>query len=173
MKCDRCGKNEANVHMKNIINGKIIEYNICEECAKKDEGIGFKELSFKSFATSLMEILHSLENQVPEEKSIKKDEKKCEKCGMDYSEIKATGYLGCDNCYNTYRDELKSIIRSINGSSKHQGKMPRRFLEKKEKLTEVQKKELELNKAIEEENYERAACLRDEIKSLKQIGKEE
>ena len=35
MKCQKCGANNANTHVKTIINGEIKEYDLCSECAKK------------------------------------------------------------------------------------------------------------------------------------------
>lgn len=31
----KCGVNNANTHVKSIINGEIKEYDLCSECAKK------------------------------------------------------------------------------------------------------------------------------------------
>lgn len=35
MKCQKCGANNANTHVKTVINGEIKEYDLCSECAKK------------------------------------------------------------------------------------------------------------------------------------------
>ncbi|MDO5707111.1 MAG: UvrB/UvrC motif-containing protein [Andreesenia angusta] len=171
MKCERCGKNEANIHMKNFINGKVTELNICDECAKSEE-IGLKDFSLETLVSDLVENFTNTDGFKSKEEDLKVI-KRCEKCGMDYSEFRSTGYLGCDNCYSVYGKELRNILKNMNGSSEHKGKMPKRLAFKVEDLSEIEKKELELNKAVEEENYERAACLRDEIKILKQSRKED
>ena len=35
MLCQSCGKNQANTHIKRIINGELTEYMLCEKCAAK------------------------------------------------------------------------------------------------------------------------------------------
>ena len=35
MKCQKCGANNANTHVKTIINGEFKEYDLCSECAHK------------------------------------------------------------------------------------------------------------------------------------------
>ena len=37
MKCENCGKNEANVKYTQIINGEKKQMFLCEECSKKLE----------------------------------------------------------------------------------------------------------------------------------------
>jgi len=37
MKCEKCGKNIANVHYKTNYNGKVTEKHLCSECAKTEK----------------------------------------------------------------------------------------------------------------------------------------
>lgn len=35
MLCEKCGKREANVYIKNVINGETTEMHLCGECANE------------------------------------------------------------------------------------------------------------------------------------------
>ncbi len=180
MKCEKCGVNEATIHMKNIINGNVSEHHLCEECAKKDDEIDFdgfeKDFSLETLMGDLMEDFNSAE--IGNQKSnIKKNEKRCSVCGMSYPEFRKCGQLGCDHCYETFRPELDRIIKKINGSSKHLGKIPGKFASDSKKTekgaSDIESKRIELENAVKDENYERAAVLRDEIKELEESRKED
>ena len=95
--------------------------------------------------------------------------------GSTLNDIKRTGKVGCADCYDTFFSELMPTIRNIHGNTEHKGKRPNvieyTVNEDKKDQTESAEDKLsalraELKKAIEDENFERAAQLRDEIKEL-------
>jgi len=107
----------------------------------------------------------------------------CDSCGYTFDDIVNTGKLGCQNCYDVFEDRLDPIIRRIQGSNHHVGRIGKIVdnkindrVEKKEHKVEENKKnkeqskmdtlQEELKKAIKEERYEDAAKIRDEIKKL-------
>ena len=187
MLCDNCGKKEANVRYTENINGKVRELNLCEECSKK-LGIGEIDFSmpidFSSFLGGFMDDLMTPEI-MPMISSLK--EITCENCGTSFNDIMNTGKIGCENCYSVFEDRLDPIIKRIQGSNRHVGRIGKIIdnkIDKKEgkakekmetkskentensnenKLEELQRK---LKQAIKEERYEDAAKLRDEIKKL-------
>ena len=58
MKCDNCGKNNANVRYLRNINGAKTEMNLCEECSQKlgITDIGFNmPIDFSSFLGGFFE----------------------------------------------------------------------------------------------------------------------
>jgi len=93
-------------------------------------------------------------------------EVKCPRCGFSQADFKKSGRLGCPECYRTFADGLEGLLKSMHKGTRHVGKAPEGRRHKRdlaERLSTLQQK---LTKAIEEENFEQAALLRDEIKQM-------
>lgn len=187
MLCDNCGKREANVRYSENINGVRKEMNLCEECSKK-LGVGNMNfdipLDFSSFFGDFMEDFTKPEFMplLNEIKTLK-----CNNCGYTFDDIINTGRLGCANCYDIFEDRLDPIIKRIQSSNKHVGRIGKILdnkIENRSKNKDNEKnvnnsKEIstsekianlkeELKEAIKNERYEEAAKIRDEIKDLEQ-----
>ena len=174
MLCDNCGKREANVRYSENINGAKRELNLCEDCSQK-LGIGNMDFSmpidFSSFFGEFMEDFGTSQFMplFDEVKNLK-----CNECGYTFEDIASTGKLGCANCYDVFESKLDLIIKRIQGSNTHIGRIGKisdnvinpktsNTIYKKEELNEVSKLKEDLKQAIKEEKYEEAAKLRDEI----------
>ncbi|NBI08021.1 UvrB/UvrC motif-containing protein [Senegalia massiliensis] len=165
MICDRCGKNQATVHYKEIINGNKKEMHLCDECAHN------KQISSPF---SINQLLAGLIDS-GFDKSVGFDymePKKCENCGMTYNRFKQTGKLGCSKCYETFNENLNPLFKRIHGHDTHRGKIPNRAGKSIKLRNDIKKLTKELNKAIENEEFEKAAELRDEIRDLREDIKE-
>ena len=177
MKCERCGKNEANVKYTQIINGIKEKLSLCEKCAN-DLGIG--NVSFNmpiDFSNFFGEFLEGdITNTFPNMKF--NTQNTCEKCGMTFEEFANTGKFGCDNCYEIFTNKIDRILKGVHGADAHVG---RKFLQHKEEIidnknnidikqetniTKIEELKNKLREVIKEENYEEAAKIRDEIKKL-------
>lgn len=165
MLCEKCNKREAKVHFIKLINGKKSEIWLCENCAKEISDVHLLESLGDIDGTSVQNVLGSFFESIDKKKE-DKIEVICKKCGLTYSQFKASGQLGCDECYDSFISYLKPIFKRIQGDTEHIGKIPKRagvkFIEKKNYIN--LKKELQ--KAILEEEYEKAAILRDKIKEI-------
>ena len=156
MMCENCKKNAATTYYKQNINGKVTELFLCEECAEK-LGVG-KSSGFGDFG--------GLNFFMPEFTRIRgmESEKKCE-CGTTFSQIAKTGLVGCEKCYETFKNELSSSLKKMHGLVRHKPREDARKvsepLSPENELTELRKR---MSEAIKEENFEEAARLRDEIK---------
>lgn len=158
MKCESCGENEAKFHYTKIFNGNMEEKHLCEECAAKNNEF---EFDFENHFSVNKFVIGLIDNSV---KSLKMDDGlKCEKCGQTYSEFSSEGKFGCDECYNTFKSKLDPLLKGLHGHNHHKGKIPkhssRDILLKREK--DNLKKELE--DAVKEERFEKAAILRDKL----------
>ncbi|MCL2163203.1 MAG: UvrB/UvrC motif-containing protein [Oscillospiraceae bacterium] len=94
---------------------------------------------------------------------------KCSNCGKSFLEIRKDGRLGCATCYSDFSSKLKPIIEGIYGSVAHKGRYPKSMAEKYKKLMgarEITELKILLDKAVQAEEYERAAEIRDSIRSL-------
>lgn len=162
LKCEKCGKNEANIQMKNIFNGIVVECYICEKCVLECSFFG------KSNGITVESILKGfLEGQNLEVKTEKvEDEKRCFNCNMSYSEFRNHGKLGCDNCYSVFREELKTMFEKMNRSSIHMGKVPTNLDRDIRRNLDIYKLKRKMEFAVKNEQFEQAAELRDEIKRL-------
>ena len=104
-------------------------------------------------------------------KSEPADSLTCSKCGLSFDEFTRLGRFGCGDCYGAFRPRLETIMRKIHGASLHRGRNPQ-----SQSLTahlepipvkEEERLEIELKKAIEGEDFERAAELRDKLKTVR------
>ena len=160
-RCDKCGAENANTHVKTIINGELKEYYLCSECAHK---LGYTNI-FADMQNDFSSLLGSFFGNVLPART---QATRCEFCGSTYAEIAKTGHVGCANCYSLFADQLYPSISRMHGNTEHCGKHSKVAQsvaeEKKEDKLSEMKKELEM--AIKEQNFERAAELRDKIKEM-------
>lgn len=172
MRCESCNKKGATTHIQTIVDGKAVDHVLCAECAKK---LGYDDIFSNIFKDVHSNFLDSLFGFSQKEEQI--DEKTCDVCNMTFDEIAETGKVGCYNCYKTFYDELMPSIERIHGNgSFHKGKQAFSFKEKNpnsndETLTILRK---QLQEAIELQEFERAADIRDQIKLIeKQVNDNE
>lgn len=156
MICDSCGKEPATVHYKEMRGDETTESHLCEKCAI-EKGI---QITPKKKAFSVSNILAGMADELGS------DLETCSGCGLTYREFKESGRLGCANCYETFKQQLKPLLRRIHGSNAHAGKSPSSRQGVFEKKKEIEKLKEELSLAIEREEFEKAAELRDKIKGL-------
>ena len=167
MFCQSCGKKTATTHFKTIVNGKLTEVHLCADCAR-EKGYGS---IFDNWNLGFGNLLGGLLGKTQPEETVLR----CKKCGATFSEIVKTGNLGCEECYSTFRRQLLPLIQRIHGTARHKGKRPGssalRISDSNSKLVAVQEsalgeKKRQLKKAIDAQEFEQAAILRDEIKEM-------
>ncbi len=149
MLCTNCGNNLAVYHTTKDLDGKKIEVHLCNDCMVKQFSIENSNSNNNFF------------NPIISNDS-------CKFCGCTFEEFSKTGLLGCPNCYDFFRDKLKSVIGKLQGSTIHYGK------ENFKGITEYEKEFMELNKQLKEavylEDYELASSLKEQILKLKDIN---
>ena len=97
---------------------------------------------------------------------------KCGACGLSYEDFKKIGRLGCSGCYDAFRKYLIPLLKRIHGSNKHYGKMPLGQARPVELKSELEELKAKLQQAIQKEEFEEAARLRDTIKDLENKDKD-
>ena len=164
MLCQNCGKNEATTHIKQIINGDMAESHLCSECASH---LGYSDM-FSGFGLNLSELfggfLGDTKPSISSGKALR-----CPKCGSSFDEIVHSGKVGCADCYRTFYDRLLPSIQRIHGKIKHSGKTAAAAPSQQgvETVAEkIEKLRAAMNEAVAKQNFEDAAKIRDEIKSL-------
>ena len=161
MLCDVCGKNLATVHLTEIVNGDIQETHICKECAK------IRSNSNVDNQFNIADLLSELISGEEVKEKIPIVKLACSNCGLSYRSFKKNGKFGCLQCYSAFRSQINNILRKIHGSVSHKGKIPeikiKNEINLNKKLYDLKEY---LVRAIELEEYEQAARIRDELKSL-------
>ncbi len=161
MICDQCGKEEAKVTFKETVGKEMTEVHLCEACAKR-RGLGEIISKIQETATNLVTGLV----EGAGEKPAPEDNLACFQCHLTYGEFKKSGRLGCSACYKSFSKELIPLMRRIHGSTSHLGKLPATLDQTSRARREVKRLRDALRQAIAQEEFEEAARLRDELKTV-------
>jgi protein arginine kinase activator len=161
MKCQNCDA-EATIFFKEVVDGQLREIHLCETCAAEK---GFHLAVEQNKLTIANQFIWMAENLYPESAS-KVGTVQCPSCGIRYSQFARTGRLGCADCYGAFETQLKQILRRIHGATRHQGRAPRGGDGSTMRRRDLGRLREELNRAVEREEFELAARLRDEIRKL-------
>lgn len=168
MYCERCQKRPATVHITKVINQKKTEEHLCGVCAQEHSELGFEMMpSFSPIQQLFFSLLNQPEvfgkmNVSPAALA------KCQHCQTSYGQFAQEGKFGCSYCYQGFADQLEQLLRRIHGNARHYGKVPRRggrMISEKRKLDDLR---AELKKAVKQEEFERAAYLRDRIREIEE-----
>ena len=152
-KCRRCSK-PATLHITEIRKGEVQQLHLCETCAQKylQSGPESDEDGLASGATDA--VLDGV------------DEMSCPHCGITFRQFRANGRLGCSHDYEVFESELDELLKNIHDDTQHCGKAPHQTSESSQEQFRLIKLRKELQTAVTEEAYERAATLRDEIQQV-------
>ncbi|MFC1544014.1 UvrB/UvrC motif-containing protein [Gemmatimonadota bacterium] len=165
MLCEDCRQRVATVIYTEVTEGVKEVRHLCRQCVE-ERGIHAPDLK------------NPLDNELPMEGvggvpdtdngvagGDEDDGPLCEHCGWSWGRFQKTGRLGCPACYDTFQEELKGLLRQVHGSNEHLGKSYEGAdYEETEDIAALQQA---LDGAVKEEEFERAAGLRDRIRRLK------
>lgn len=172
MKCDACGKNEATVHLTEIVNDKITKLHLCEGCAKAKGAEMEEHFGLSDLLAGLADLGGSAGAEAVAVI-------KCPTCGFTYQDFKKVGRFGCGDCYEAFKKQLDPLLKRIHGSNRHIGKVPLaaapsastapkdiKAVQQAAAMQDLKTLKVRLEKAIQAEEFEEAARLRDIIRSL-------
>lgn len=159
MLCDNCKENPAVVHLTKIVSGEIRTSHLCERCAA-EQGV---ETQASTSKNPLGVFLQEVQQQAGQQG----DAVRCSFCSMTLRDFRTSGRLGCALCYGSFERNLRELLRRVHGSSRHVG----RQYEVPESLDNEQTGTLlelrdRLQRAIDSEQFEVAATLRDQIRGM-------
>lgn len=172
MVCQDCKKREATYHLTQIVNNEKTSLSLCKECAAAR---GFHS-PLESMPFPLADILSNLASKQPGSVDLQAAaDLTCDECGLTFGDFTRQGRFGCGKCYDAFRGQLELIMRKIHGASMHLGRTPEPFTREGSEgsnlpipVKEEERLEAELKKAIDGEDFERAAEIRDKLKVIKQ-----
>jgi protein arginine kinase activator len=159
MQCSICKEKPATVHLTQIVGDKMQKLDLCEECAKAkgvNDPAGF----------ALADLMLGLGASQQIEEAAGGADVKCPRCGFTQADFKKSGRLGCPECYKTFSEGLSGLLKSMHKGTRHVGKAPEALKASRDAADKLKTLQKKLAKAIESENFEEAAHLRDEIKQL-------
>ncbi|MEC8896376.1 MAG: UvrB/UvrC motif-containing protein [Planctomycetota bacterium] len=167
MICESCKKNNASVHMIDVVNNSKQELHLCEDCAQS-KGVTIKShmqkgSSDKGIAEGLPEIFQSLSGSQGAA-----GVETCSQCDTTYRQFRSSGKFGCPHCYTAFRVKLSDLLEKIHGRAEHKGKVPNSAGGEVALQKELQDLMSDLDHAVSDEAYERAAELRDRIQRLQE-----
>ncbi len=166
MKCEKCKGKEATTHVKRVVNGRYEEYMLCADCAHE---MGFDNVFTMDMPDMFGGLMQSLFGALP----ARSGASRCPACSSTFGDIQNTAKVGCAECYEVFRNELMPSIRRIHGNTTHVGKIPYTQApeveaenSQKENKVELEALKAEMKKAIDTQNFEKAAELRDKIREM-------
>ena len=175
MKCEVCQQSEATIIFTRVAGDHKKSLNLCSTCAGKEADRQSRESSPPSSDTGA--------DQAAEDQPIAAGMKvnvvvghlsptggkvgpRCSHCGTTYEEFRKVGRFGCAHCYDAFAPQLKRLFKRIHGAQVHAGKGPAPAQQALDPSKELSQLRQELQDAVEQEAYERAADLRDRIAQL-------
>lgn len=152
-KCSDC-KSPASVHLTQVIDGELVKVSLCSNCAQA-----------KSVEEAVAWDLIGVENGGKTPKSPRLSDRACTGCGLTPADFKETGRLGCAKCYEVFEAKLEPVIRRLHKGVSHIGKVPG-GQDREASPEEIAALKRRLDEHVSREEYEMAAVVRDQIKSL-------
>jgi len=157
--CQRCKKKMASIHLTEVEEGEKRATSLCEDCAREEGLTVKKHLGPGELLNALVMTQHAA--------AIEHAGVSCDKCKITYAEFRQSGLLGCPDCYGSFEKQLVPLLeRAHDGVVEHYGKVPRKAGRPGSVQTDLVRLRRDLKAAIDNEDYEAAAKLRDDIREL-------
>jgi protein arginine kinase activator len=161
MQCDDCGSSDAVIHVTQVESNEMNTFHLCEACATA-KGLETGTVP----ASPLTDFLAQMGTGMETGPAAVTDER-CGTCGLTLSDFRKAGRLGCADCYTHFARHLRGLLRRLHGGSQHVGKV---YLAEEnghaERAARMVNLRRSLQQAVESEDFERAATLRDQIRQM-------
>jgi protein arginine kinase activator len=164
MQCDNCHDRPASIHLTQIEGSSVTQLHLCEQCAAEkgvQTGASISKLPLSGFLASVGQ--GAAAALPPGE-----DDSRCGFCAASLQDFRDTGRLGCPHCYETFEQHMRHLLRRIHGASQHVGEVYLPAVTATAANSELVLGELrqQLKRAVDTENFELAAELRDRIRGM-------
>jgi protein arginine kinase activator len=164
MPCEQCHEREAVIHLTQIVNEQVTTLHLCERCAA-EKGV---ESPGSQPKTPLGTFLAAMGQELPEQAPTPRSGDNCPRCGGSLQDFRESGRLGCPDCYRSFEVPLRDLLRRLHGSTHHMGE---RYADKEMAATPKERHQAaelreQLRLAVETENFELAAELRDRLRVM-------
>ncbi|OUU21665.1 MAG: hypothetical protein CBC13_08720 [Planctomycetia bacterium TMED53] len=166
MLCEKCQQNEVTVHLTDIVNNTKKEYHLCRDCAQS-HGVSIKA-TLENFKNLTIPEFYSPPAKGDSESAQDSAPSDCPDCGMSYAKFRKEGKFGCARDYDLFSDSLDELFGKIQPSTQHKGRVPARFHGVVSQSMEVERLRQKMEQAAIDEDYEKAAAIKSQLKSLEQ-----
>jgi len=145
-----------------VVDGNVSEQHLCADCLARQQAEGETgfELSGSAPTPRLRHNAAATDTTMPQ--------RSCRACGIELRDVVQSGRVGCSVCYESFGDQLETVLRGMHVALRHRGKVPHRDDAREQRRADLQTKRALLRSALKTENYEEAAKLRDTIRSLEE-----
>ena len=160
MQCDSCGRENAVIQLTTVVDNEMKVSHLCDACAA-EKGI---ESSTPAASAPLVDFLAQIGKSMGEGAAAAG---RCPSCGLTGTQLKQVGRLGCASCYAHFEPHLRGLLRRLHGGTQHVGKVALSSdPQEADRIAGIQSLRRKLERAVEAEDFERAAGLRDQIRQL-------
>lgn len=156
MECEHCGEREASIHLTQVDGDQMSTFHLCDGCAA-EKGL---EPGVQGGNALLADFLAQIGTGIAPTPATGA----CPFCGVTLTDLKRTGRLGCPECYSHFDQHLRGILRKLHGGTQHAGKSYHSNAAKVDRSARVARLRRDLQQAVEAEDFEHAATLRDQIR---------
>jgi protein arginine kinase activator len=164
MLCDNCKERDAVVNLTQVEHDTKVTLHLCEQCAHQ-RGVETPAAVLKHPLGGFIQAMGKGGGNVLPTPA---DGLRCSACGSTLKDFRESGRLGCAQCYESFAAHLRDLLRRLHGSSQHVGEryaLPGAAGATDPRLQLLDLKE-QLRRAVDAENFELAAELRDRIRVL-------
>ena len=164
MDCENCGERKAKITLTEIENNEMRTLNLCSTCAT------LKGVSAGGGSAPMADLLAHLGGTAGDTLFDEAGEA-CECGGTGAGDFRKSGRLGCPQCYAQFHRQLRALLRRVHGSSQHMGKVyVSAALDADPEQVRLSTLRRRLERAVEIEDFESAADLRDAIHALTEVS---
>lgn len=169
MQCEKCHIRSATVHLRDDTCGRDAVLNLCLPCATKALG---QDLAGGDVAQLIGELIAKTS---PAASTARADSPRvavdpsrcCPSCGLTATEFAHVGRLGCPACYLAFAEDVEALLLATHRGTEHHGGRPEPAgVSEGGRSAEREVLQVELEQAVAEEAFERAAQIRDALRRL-------
>ena len=163
MRCEHCENAEAAIQLTKVENNEMRVLHLCEACAAEQ---GVEPAAALGTNLPLVDFLAQIGSGLSDETAAAG---RCPSCGLTPTQLKQSGRLGCADCYAHYQQHLRGLLRRLHGGTQHVGKVPAAPAgEVNDRKVRVDALRRSLQRAVDSEDFEHAASLRDQIREIEE-----
>ena len=163
MTCMFC-KNAATLHQTVIVNKQKREAHLCEKCAR-ERGLIPAQPGPQIDLKAILNLMMNPQLAAPRAQT----DAACPECGLTYQAFKAAGRFGCAHDYDAFGETLEALFEKVHRATTHRGKLPR-VLRDEARAGALAALRAQMKSAVEAEDYEEAARLRDLLRRAEAEG---
>ena len=160
MICDVCKEGDAVIQLTEVEGSGVRLLHLCERCAA-ERGVETTVSAPKAQITDFLQSVHQAMQ------ATQGDAARCTFCSSTFRDFRSTGRLGCAHCYDAFENSMRDLLRRVHGNSKHVGRVyqspANEIIPDGGTANELRDR---LRRAIESEQFELAADIRDKLRGM-------